>query len=114
MTTHLPLPEPHALAHSASLAQHIRAEIAASGTIPFSRYMEFVLYAPGLGYYSAGATKFGEDGDFITAPELGPLYAQCVATAVAPLLRALSGDTGFFQLGVFGKESRRARDCQYV
>ncbi|PKM16955.1 MAG: hypothetical protein CVV12_00400 [Gammaproteobacteria bacterium HGW-Gammaproteobacteria-2] len=95
----LPAPETHALAHSARLVQHIRAEIAAAGTIPFSRYMELALYAPGLGYYSAGASKFGEDGDFITAPELGPLFAQCVATAVAPVLRALAGETVFFELG---------------
>ncbi|PKM08114.1 MAG: hypothetical protein CVV14_05770 [Gammaproteobacteria bacterium HGW-Gammaproteobacteria-4] len=94
-----PAPEPHALAHSAILARHIRAEIAASGTIPFSRYMELALYAPGLGYYSAGATKFGEDGDFITAPELGPLFAQCVAQAVAPILRTLGEDAVFFELG---------------
>lgn len=99
MTTHLPLPEPHVQAHSARLARHIRAEIAAGGTIPFSRYMELALYAPGLGYYSAGASKFGEAGDFITAPELGPLFAQCVASAVAPVLRALGGGAMFFELG---------------
>lgn len=97
--TPFPAPEPHALAHSAILARHIRAEIAAGGTIPFSRYMELALYAPGLGYYSAGASKFGEDGDFITAPELGPLFAQCVATAVAPVLHTLADDTVFFELG---------------
>lgn len=100
MNTHsLPTPEAHALAHSARLANHIRAQIAASGTIAFSRYMELALYAPGLGYYSAGASKFGADGDFITAPELGPLFAQCVANALAPVLRALAGETVFFELG---------------
>ncbi|PIQ37352.1 MAG: hypothetical protein COW59_07610 [Lysobacterales bacterium CG17_big_fil_post_rev_8_21_14_2_50_64_11] len=97
--TTFPAPEPHALAHSAGLANQIRTEIAVSGTIPFSRYMELVLYAPGLGYYSAGAAKFGEDGDFITAPELGPLFAQCVACALAPVLRALAAETVFFELG---------------
>ena len=49
----------------------IRHEIAASGPISFARFMERCLYTPGLGYYSAGRLKFGEHGDFVTAPELG-------------------------------------------
>ncbi len=54
----------------------IRDEIArAGGRIPFDRYMELALYAPGLGYYTAGARKFGEAGDFVTAPEISPLFA---------------------------------------
>ncbi|HKN79629.1 MAG TPA: hypothetical protein VJW16_10745, partial [Lysobacter sp.] len=69
----LPAPGADALAHSDRLAGLIRAQIqGAGGAIPFSRFMELCLYAPGLGYYSAGATKFGAAGDFITAPELGP------------------------------------------
>jgi hypothetical protein len=75
----LPPPDPDALEHSARLAALIREEIAAApgGAIPFSRFMELCLYAPGLGYYSAGAHKFGGGGDFVTAPELGPLFAAC-------------------------------------
>ena len=73
-------PDADALAHSARLRALIRAQIAdAGGAIPFSRFMELALYAPGLGYYSAGATKFGAAGDFVTAPELGPMFAACVA-----------------------------------
>lgn len=95
----LPPPTPDAHAHSERLAALVAAEIrAAGGSIPFSRYMELALYAPGLGYYSAGATKFGADGDFITSPELGPLFAECVAQAAAPVLRGL--DAGhFLELG---------------
>ncbi len=71
-----PLPD-DALAHSARLQALIREQIAAAGgAIPFWRFMELALYAPGLGYYSAGATKFGAAGDFVTAPELGPLFAE--------------------------------------
>ena len=69
--TSLPQPGPEAAQHSARLIEAIRAEIAVQGGwISFARYMELALYAPGLGYYTAGAHKFGEAGDFITAPEL--------------------------------------------
>jgi len=96
----LPEPDADALAHSARLADLIRAEIAASGgAIPFSRFMELALYAPGLGYYSAGASKFGEAGDFVTAPELGPIFAACVADSLAPVLRQLGPGAVFFELG---------------
>ena len=60
---------------------------ARGGWIGFDEYLEQVLYAPGLGYYSAGAAKFGAAGDFITAPELSPLFGGCVARHCAPLLR---------------------------
>lgn len=62
------------------------------GPIGFGRFMELTLYAPGLGYYSAGLRKFGSAGDFVTAPELSPLFARCVARTCAPVLAALSGD----------------------
>lgn len=97
----LPEPDADALAHSARLTTAIQDEIAASeaGVIPFSRYMELALYAPGLGYYSAGATKFGDAGDFVTAPELGPVFAACVAEAVAPVLQQLGPEALFLELG---------------
>lgn len=67
----------------------IRDAIArAGGFIPFSRYMELALYAPGLGYYVAGARKLGPGGDFVTAPEMTPLFAAALATQVAAILRA--------------------------
>jgi SAM-dependent MidA family methyltransferase len=61
--------------------------------------MELALYAPGQGYYSAGSRKFGAEGDFVTAPELGPTFAECVAQAVAPVFRQLGDGANFFELG---------------
>ncbi len=76
----LPIPDADALVHSAQVSQHIRQSIArAGGWIDFFDYMQQALYAPGLGYYSAGAQKFGESGDFVTAPEISPLFSSCVA-----------------------------------
>lgn len=96
----LPPPDTDALAHSAQLQALIHQQIAASdGAIPLSRFMELALYAPGLGYYSAGATKFGESGDFITAPELGPVFATCVAEAVAPVIAQCGPQARMLELG---------------
>ena len=84
---HLPAPPADALALSSALEKQIVSEIQASGgQISFARYMELALYAPGLGYYSAGSAKLGPAGDFVTAPEISPLFAQCVARQVAQLI----------------------------
>lgn len=89
----LPAPPPDALEHARRLAEHIASIIAAEGDwIPFSRYMELALYAPGLGYYAAGARKFGAEGDFVTAPEISPLFAQCLARQAAQVLEATGGE----------------------
>jgi len=94
------MPDADALAHSEQLRQRMQEQIiAAGGAIPFSRFMELALYAPGLGYYSAGSHKFGMGGDFVTAPELGPLFAATVADAVAPVLQQLGPDAVFVELG---------------
>ena len=88
----LPLPASDALAHSARLAQRIHTAIQeAGGAIPFSRYMELALYAPGLGYYSAGARKFGAAGDFVTAPEISSLFSRCLARQCAEVLEEIGG-----------------------
>ena len=85
--TRLPEPDPDARAHSERVASAARAEIAASGGyIPFSRYMDFVLHAPGLGYYAAGAAKLGAAGDFVTAPEMTPLFGVALAAQVQAIL----------------------------
>jgi SAM-dependent MidA family methyltransferase len=99
MASRLPDPGPDERAHSDRLLQLLRAQIAAHGPMPFAQYMERCLYAPGLGYYSAGKTKFGEAGDFVTAPELGGLFAQCVANAVQPVLAMLGDEADFLELG---------------
>ncbi len=87
----LPAPEPEAARHSLRLSAALRQEIEAGGPMSFARYMERVLYAPGLGYYSAGAAKFGEPGDFITAPELSPLFSRLLARQCAEVLESLGG-----------------------
>ena len=89
------LPEltPDEAAHSERLAARIRSEIEATGGwISFARFMEMALYEPGLGYYSAGARKLGPAGDFITAPEVAPVFSRCVALQCAEVLRAVGGD----------------------
>ncbi|GHU08150.1 SAM-dependent methyltransferase [Betaproteobacteria bacterium] len=96
----LSTPDADARAHSARLLALLRAEIeAAGGWIPFSRYMELALYAPGLGYYSAGARKFGSGGDFITAPELTPLFGQALAGQVDEILRACVSASAVIEIG---------------
>lgn len=72
---------------------HIRGEIErAGGWISFQRYMELALYAPGLGYYAAGAAKLGVAGDFITAPEMTPLFGRSLARVAASVLLDTGGD----------------------
>jgi len=89
----LPAPSPEALAHSQRLREAIVAEISSGGAwIPFTRYLELALYAPGLGYYAAGARKFGAEGDFVTAPEISPLFARLLARQVAQALALVGGD----------------------
>ncbi|ARU30612.1 hypothetical protein CAP31_02235 [Sulfuriferula sp. AH1] len=88
----LPAPTPAALTISTQLTQHIASEIAEHGWISFARYMELALYAPGLGYYSAGAAKFGAAGDFVTAPEISPLFGRSLAQQIAQVLKMTGGD----------------------
>jgi SAM-dependent MidA family methyltransferase len=86
----LSLPQPDAVstAQSERCAGYIRARIHdAGGTISFAEFMHYALYTPGLGYYSAGSRKFGADGDFVTAPEISPLFGRVVAKQCAPVLQ---------------------------
>lgn len=88
----MPVPDASALAHSARVADLVHARLHDSGGwISFADYMELVLYAPGLGYYSAGAQKFGPAGDFVTAPGLGSLFARCLARVAGQALDQLGG-----------------------
>jgi SAM-dependent MidA family methyltransferase len=106
----MPAPSPQALAHSDRLFELIGEEVdAAGGWIGFDRYMELALYAPGLGYYAAGARKFGggaAGGDFVTAPEISPLFARSLAVQVAQLFERLPARLLEFGAGT----GRMARD----
>src|SRR6185312_12326593 len=82
-------------AHRERLAALLRAEIgAAGGALDFERFMELALYAPGLGYYSAGSTKFGAAGDFVTAPEISDMFSRCVARQCAEVLAQAGATAG--------------------
>lgn len=121
----LPAPSAAALAHSARVQEFIRGEIErAGGWIGFDRYMELALYAPGLGYYAAGARKFGDaasGGDFITAPEISPLFAQALAAQVeqafqhcAPRVLEFGAGTGALARDLIDALARRGvRDLRY-
>jgi len=83
----LPKPDAAALASSRALLARIEQELRRDGNwMSFPRYMELVLHAPGLGYYAGGNANFGAAGDFVTAPELGTLFARTLARQVADLL----------------------------
>lgn len=107
---HLPALSPAAQAHSDAAAAHLRAAIAAaSGWLSFERWMAEALYAPGLGYYAAGNVKLADPranvrtpaGDFITAPQLTPLFARTLARQAAQVLR----QTGVHAVLEFGAGS---------
>jgi SAM-dependent MidA family methyltransferase len=78
---------------SAQLQQRIRAAIAGNdGWLPFDRFMALALYEPGLGYYANQSRKFGamptSGSDFVTAPEMSPLFGRALAVQVAQALQA--------------------------
>jgi SAM-dependent MidA family methyltransferase len=82
-----PALSPEEEAHSRAVSALIRERVgAAGGWLPFEQFMELALYAPGLGYYSAGSVKLGPGGDFVTAPEVSDLFSRCVARQCAQIL----------------------------
>ena len=96
----LPLPSPAAQQSSANLQTLLAEEIKKHGNwIPFSRFMELVLYAPQYGYYTGGSHKIGNDGDFITAPTLTPLFARTLARQLQELLPQTAGNIYEFGAG---------------
>jgi SAM-dependent MidA family methyltransferase len=113
------LPPPGALAQQQSehLITLIREHIdEAGGQLTFADYMSLALYAPGLGYYSAGNQKFGQGGDFVTAPEISPLFARCVARqcqqvlaelraakAQRPIIMEVGGGSGVMAADILGE-----------
>ncbi|HYC09887.1 MAG TPA: SAM-dependent methyltransferase, partial [Steroidobacteraceae bacterium] len=93
MRSILPPLSPAEQRHSRALATRIRAQLlAAGGWLPFERFMELALYAPGLGYYSAGSAKLGAGGDFVTAPEMSDLFSRCLARQCAQVLALTNGE----------------------
>jgi len=89
----LPALTPEEALHSAALANLVRTRIReCGGAITFDTFMELALYAPGLGYYSAGSLKLGSGGDFVTAPELSDLFSRCVARQCGEILAHTGGD----------------------
>ena len=94
----LPAPPDELRQLSNKLSEKIRLEIRGQGPMSFSRYMEMALYQPGLGYYSAGLHKLGELGDFITSPELGSLFAGCLARQIEEVAGKL-GEYDILEIG---------------
>jgi SAM-dependent MidA family methyltransferase len=89
----LPIPNADAQAHSQQLALLIQDRISQhGGWLSFADFMQMALYTPSLGYYSGGAKKFGVGGDFVTAPEISPLFAQALANQVSQVLDETKGD----------------------
>ncbi len=87
----LPVPDEFALKLSADLKQIICTAIMENGgSISFEQYMQMALYEPGLGYYSAGSSKFGETGDFVTAPEISSIFSRCLARQCQQVLSETS------------------------
>lgn len=99
-TTALPAPSADAAAVSAALSDVIAQAIAdAGGSLGFDEYMRMALYEPGLGYYLAGAVKFGAAGDFVTAPEISSMFGACIARAGREILAATGGNVLEFGAG---------------
>lgn len=98
--TALPAPSAAAAAVSAALCDVIAEAIAnAGGSLGFDEYMRMALYEPGLGYYLAGAVKFGAAGDFVTAPEISPMFGACIARAGREILDVTGGNVLEFGAG---------------
>ena len=90
----LPEPDANSRAHSERVAAHISKQIeVAGGRIGFAEFMHHALYDPCLGYYAAGTTKFGAAGDFVTAPEVSPVFGTVVARQCAEVLEGTPGGT---------------------
>jgi SAM-dependent MidA family methyltransferase len=96
----LPEPDKASAEHSRELSVKIQQLIAEKGgAIPFSEFMNLALYAPAMGYYVAGQRRFGAQGDFVTAPELGDVFGRCLARQVAQILSTMNGECDVLEFG---------------
>lgn len=96
----LPEPRPDAIQHSEQLIEYIRQSIELhNGFLPFNEFMEQILYAPGLGYYSAGSRKLGEEGDFVTAPEISTLFSYCLAKSIQVAIESVIEGSNILEVG---------------
>ncbi len=93
------LTDPVAIAHSEALRSEIIQHIKQNGDMPFEQFMQMALYQPGMGYYTAGSQKFGSGGDFVTAPEISPLFSQALAQQCAQVLSITGGSILEFGAG---------------
>lgn len=98
MLQNLPAPDRALLEHSRQVQEFITRRIQQQGPVTFACYMQDVLYAPALGYYVVGTEKFGAQGDFVTAPEISPLYSHCLARQIAQVLSSLK-EASVLELG---------------
>lgn len=94
-----PLQDEYAKKKSAALLSHVLNFISKKGCISFSEYMNLVLYTPELGYYSGELLKFGPQGDFITAPEISPIFSQCIANNFQGLALELQTEMSILEFG---------------
>ncbi|MFQ5767598.1 MAG: hypothetical protein ACE5ID_06395, partial [Acidobacteriota bacterium] len=93
----------------AELLDHIRKEIRQDGPLPFSRFQELALYHPEFGYYTLGAAIGEAGGDFLTAPEMGPLFGELIGLQVGEMSRILGDPAGFTLAEVGGGHGSLAR-----
>jgi SAM-dependent MidA family methyltransferase len=116
--TALPIPDKDAIQHSHALIDHIVKEMEGK-SLSFSDFMQLCLYAPGLGYYVAGSEKFGEEGDFITAPMISPLFAATLAQFMAERIHGpiqileLGAGNGLLARGLLEAFAITGRECTY-
>ncbi len=93
----LPAASTDAIAVSYQLALNIINRVNALGAMPFGDFMNAALYESGLGYYASGNQKFGEGGDFVTAPEISPLFSQAIANQIAEIFNV--AEANILELG---------------
>ncbi|MGP1716389.1 MAG: class I SAM-dependent methyltransferase [Methylophilus sp.] len=124
ISSRLPALDASAQQHCEAVVAHLRQQIQLQGGwISFADYMQIALYTPHLGYYSGDANKFGHAGDFVTAPEISPLFARAVANQVSQVLSQTGGDvlelgagTGKLAIGVLQQlsESGQLPEHYYI